>query len=60
MFFSLLDIKKCNKRSHGKRKNGTFKRKHKFVLSFFHLNILFQMISKLASLSISSLGKLND
>ena len=31
--FSLLDIKKRNKRSHGKRKNGNFKRKHKTVLS---------------------------
>ena len=33
--FSLLDIKKRNKRSHGKRKNGNFKRKHKTVLSLF-------------------------
>ena len=38
--FSLLDIKKRNKRSHGKRKNGNFKRKHKTVLSLFDLNIL--------------------
>ena len=60
--FSPLDIKKCNKRSHGKRKNGNFKRKHKAVLSIFDLNILLnsgrhQMLSKLASLSISSLRK---
>ena len=38
--FSLLDIKKRNKRSHGKRLNGNFKRKHKTVLSLFDLNIL--------------------
>ena len=38
--FSLWDIKKRNKRSHGKRKNGNFKRKHKTVLSLFDLNIL--------------------
>ena len=63
--FSLLDIKKRNKRSHGKRKNGNFKRKHKTVLSLFDLNILcnsgcHQMLSKLASLSVSSLRKLDD
>ena len=61
--FSLLDIKKRNKRSHGKRKNGNFKRKHKNL--FFYSNILLnsgrhQMLSKLASLSISSLRKLDD
>ena len=61
--FSLLDIKKRNKRSHGKRKNGNFK--HKTVLSLFDLNILLnsgrhQMLSKLASLSVSSLRKLDD
>ena len=27
-------------KSHGKRKNGNFKRKHKTVLSLFDLNIL--------------------
>ena len=58
--FFLLDIKKRNKRSHGKRKNGNFKRKHKTFLSLFDLNILLnsgrhQMLSKLASLAISSL-----
>ena len=63
--FSLLDIKKRNKRSHDKNKNGNFKRKHKTVLSLFDLNILLnsglhQMLSKLASLSISSLRKLDD
>ena len=63
--FSLLDIKKRNKRSHGKPKNGNFKRKHKTVLSLSDLNILLnserhQMLSKLASLSVSSLCKLDD
>ena len=48
-----------------KRKNGNFKRKHKSVLSLFDLNILLnsgrqQMLSKLASLSVSSLRKLDD
>ena len=56
--FSLLEIKKRNKRSHGKRKNGNFKRKHITVLSVFDLNILLnsgrhQTLAKLASLSIS-------
>ena len=64
-FFSLLDIKKRNKRSHGKCKNGNFKRKHKTVVSLFDLNILLnslrhQMLSKLASLSFTSLRKLED
>ena len=63
--FSLLDIKKRNKRSYGKRINGNFKRKHKTVLSLFDLNILLnsgrhQMLSNLASLSVSSLRKLDD
>ena len=58
--FSLIDIKKRNKRSHGKRKNGNFKRKHKSVLSLFDLKIILnsgrhQMLSILASLSVSSL-----
>ena len=52
--FCLLDIKKRNKRSHGKRKNGNFKRKYKSVIS-----VLFKY-SKLATLSISSLRKLDD
>ena len=65
VFFSLLDINKRNKQSHGKRKNRNFKREHKTVLSLFYLNILLnfgrhQMLSKLASLSICSLRKLDD
>ena len=60
MFFPFQILKKRNKQSHGKRKSGNFKRKHKIVLSLFDLNILLnsgrhQMFSKLASLSISSL-----
>ena len=63
--FSLLDIKIHNKRSHGKHKNGNFKQKHKTVLSLLDLYILLnsgrhQMLSKLASLSISSLRKLDN
>ena len=58
--FSLLDFKKRNKLD--KRKNGNFKRKHKTVLSLLDLYILLnsgrhQMLSKLASLSVSSLRK---
>ena len=46
-------------------KNGNFKRKHKSVLSLFDLNSLLnsgrhQMLAKLASLSVSSLRKLDD
>ena len=55
--FSPLDIKK---RSHGKRKNGNFKRQHKTVLTLSELNKLLKfgrhnMLSRLSSLSISSL-----
>ena len=62
--FSLLDIKKRNKRSHGKRKMAILN-ENKTVLSLFDLNILLnsgrhQMLSKLASLSVSSLRKLDD
>ena len=39
--FSLLDIKNHKRRSHGKRKNGNFKQKHKTILSFSELNIHF-------------------
>ena len=38
--FSLLDIRKRNNRSHGKRKNGNFKRKNKHVLSLSELSII--------------------
>ena len=63
--FSVLDIKKRNKRSHGKRKNGNLNVNIKLFLYLFDLNILLnsgrhQMLSKLASLSVSSLRKLDD
>ena len=63
--FSLLDINKRKRRSHGKRKNGNVKRKHKTILSLSELNILLKfgrhkMLLKLSSLSISSLRKLDD
>ena len=72
-FFSLLDIKNRKRRSHGKRKknkkkkkkHGNFKRKHKTILSLSELHILLksgrhQMLSKLSSLSVSSLRKLDE
>ena len=37
--FSLLDIHKHKKRSHGKRKNGNLKRKNKHVLTLSDLSI---------------------
>ena len=40
MFFSLLDIRKRNKRSHGKGKNGNLKRKNKRVLTLSDLSII--------------------
>ena len=64
--FSLLDIKKRNKRSHGKRKMAILNENINLtVLSLFDLNILLnsgrhQMLSKLASLSVFSLRKLGD
>ena len=33
LIFFLLDIRKHNKRSHGRRKNGNLKRKNKYVLT---------------------------
>ena len=63
--FFLLDIKNVTNNPMISAKNGNFKRKHKTVLSLFDLNILLnsgrhQMLSKLASLSVSSLRKLDD
>ena len=63
--FSLLDIKKRKRRSHGKRKNGNFKCKHKTVLTLSELNKLLKfgrhnMLSRLSSLSISSVRKLDE
>ena len=65
--FSLLDIRRRNRRSRGKRKNGNLKRKHKNKF-FWTLTDLWkilksgrhQMLSKLSSLSIASLCKLDE
>ena len=64
--FSLLDIRRCNRRSRGKRKYGNLKRKHKNK-TFWTLTDLWkilksgcQMLSKLSSLSIASLRKLDE
>ena len=63
--FSLLDIRKRNKRSHGKRKNVNFKRKNKHVLTLSELSINLKhlgrhmALSLLVSLSISSLHNLD-
>ena len=65
MFFSLLDIRKGNNRSHGKRKNGNLKRKNKHVLTLLELSITLKhsdrhmALSCLITLSISSLRNLN-
>ena len=65
--FSLLDIRRRNRRSRGKRKNGNSKRKHKNK-TFWTLKDLWkilksgrrQLLSKLSSLSIASLRKLDE
>ena len=65
--FSLLDIRRRNRRSRGKRKNGNLKRKHKNK-TFLTLTDLWkilksglhQMLSKLSSLRIASLCKLDE
>ena len=66
LFFSLLDIRKRNRRSRGKCKNGNLKRKHKNK-TFWTLADLckilksgrHEMLLKLSSLSIASLRKLD-
>ena len=65
--FSLFDIRRCNRRSRGKRKNVNLKRKQKNK-TFWTLTDLWkilksgrqQMLSKLSSLSIASLRKLEE
>ena len=65
--FSLLDIRRRNRRSRGKRKNYDLKRKHKNK-TLWTLSDLWkilksgrhQMLSKLSSLSIASLRKLKE
>ena len=65
MFFSLLDIRKRNNRSHGKCKNGNLKRKIKHVLTLSELSIILKhsvrhmALSRLVTLSISSLRNLD-
>ena len=65
--FSLLDIRRRNRRSRGKRKNGNLKRKHKNKTFWTHTDLWkilksgrHQMLSKLSSLSIASLHKLDE
>ena len=67
IFFSLFDIRKRNRRSCGKRKNGNLKRKHKnktfWTLADLCKNLKFgrhQKLSKLSSLNIASLHKLDE
>ena len=61
VFFYLLDIRKRNSQSHGKRKNGNLKRKNKHVLTLSELSIILKhsglhmALSHLVTLSISSL-----
>ena len=63
--FSLLDIRKRNNRSHGKRKNGNLKRKNKHFLTLSELSIIlkhsgrYMAFSRLVTLSISSLRNLD-
>ena len=63
--FSLLDIRKRNNRSHGKRKNGNLKRKNKHVLTLSELSIILKhsgrhmALLRLVTLSISSLRNLD-
>ena len=45
MFFSLLDIRKRNNRSHGIRKNGNLKRKNKHVLTLSELSIILNILA---------------
>ena len=64
---SLFSIRRRNKRSRGKRKNGNLKRKHKNK-TFWTLTDLWkilksgrhQILSKLSSLGIASLPKLDE
>ena len=65
VFFSLLDIRKHNNQSHGKRKNVNLKRKNKHVLTLSELSIILKYsgrhmaLSRLVTLSISSLCSLD-
>ena len=61
--FSLSDIRRRNRRSRGKGKNGNLKRKHKNKTFWARTDLWkilesgrHQMLSKLSSLNIASLG----
>ena len=65
--FSLLDIRKRNRKSHGKRKKGNLKRKHKNKTFWTLVDLCKilksgrrQMLSKLSSLSIAHLRILDE
>ena len=64
-FFSLLDIHKRNKRSHGKLKNGNLKPKNNNVLTLSELSVTLKhsgqhiALSRLVTLSISPLRNLD-
>jgi hypothetical protein len=64
--FELLEIRKRKSRSHGSRTNGNIKRKSRVRCSIHDLQIILKqsgrhaMLSRLASLSISSLRKLDE
>ena len=49
--FSLLDIRKRNNRSHGKRKNGNLKHKNKHVLTLSELSIILKHSGRHMALS---------
>ena len=49
--FSLLDIRKRNNRSHGKRKNRNLKRKNKHVLTLSELSIILKHSGRHMALS---------
>ena len=63
--FFLLDIRKRNNRSPGKRKNGNLKQKNKHVLTLSELSIILKhsgrhmTLSRLVTLPISSLRNLD-
>ena len=51
-FFVLLDIRKHNEGSHGKRKNGNLKRKNQQVLTLSDLSITFKHSGQHIALSL--------
>ena len=65
LILTLLDIRKRNNRSHGKRKNGNLKRKNKHVLTLSEFSIILKHsgrhmpFSRLVTLSRSSLCRLD-